>query len=92
MILSIDELSRKEVINVETAERVGFVADLDLNTETGQITALLVRAPGGFFKSPPAVKVPYADIVKIGTQTVLVKRVCPVPPSGRGKLAALLGK
>ena len=92
MILSIEELSRKEVINVETAEKVGYVADLDLNAETGQIVSLLVRSPGGFFRSPPPVKVPYPDVVKIGKETVLVKRVCPVPPPPGGRLAGLIGK
>ena len=93
MIISIEELSRREVINVETAARVGFVSDMDLNTETGEIISLLVRSPGGMFRSPPPVKVLYKDVVRIGEETVLVSKVCSAPPPpGKRSLLGLLGK
>ncbi len=93
MIISIEELSRKEVINVESAARIGFVSDMDLNTDTGEIVSLLVRCPGGVFRSPPPVKILYKDILKIGEETVLVSKVCPVPaPAGKRGILGLIGK
>ena len=93
MIVSIEELSRREVINVETAARVGFVSDMDLNTETGEVMALLVRAPGGLFRSPPPVKILFRDVIRIGEETVLVSKVSPAPPPPpRRSLLGLLGK
>ncbi len=93
MIVSIEELSRREVINIETAARVGFVSDMDLNTETGEVTALLVRSPGGLFRSPPPVRVLFRDVIRIGEETVLVSKVSPAPPPPpRRSLLGLLGK
>lgn len=93
MQMSIEELCRREVINIETAGRVGFVSDLDINTDNGEIIALIVRPAGGFFKNPPPVKVFFKDIIKIGEETILVSKVCPMPPPGGGRrLAGFLGK
>lgn len=94
MVCCIAELCRKDVIDVETGNRIGYVADVDVETCSGQIDSLCVRRDTFFaLKSPPPVKVKWCDIVVIGQETVLVKNVClPAPGKSKKGLSGLLGK
>lgn len=94
MVCCIAELCRKDVIDVETGNRIGYVADMDVETCSGKIAALCVKTDSLFsLKPPPPVKVNWCDIVVIGQETVLVKNVCcPSPPKGKRGLGGLLGK
>ena len=59
-----------------TAERIGYVADVEMNCETGIIEALIVptrRGIGGFFGRRKDCIVPWEKIVSIGRDLVLVK-------------------
>ena len=50
--MRIYDLKQKEVINVKTCKRLGFVGDVDFDMETGCLLALIVPGPGcicGFF-------------------------------------------
>ena len=90
MLCTVEQLSQKEVISIDTAARVGTVGDVEFNMETGEMTYLIVIPAGGFFKPRPPVKICRKDIVKIGAQTVLVKNVPPPPPPGRKPLLGFL--
>lgn len=46
MICSINELKTKEVINVSDGARLGYVADVEIDLESGRLTALVV--PGAY--------------------------------------------
>ncbi len=94
MHCTIEELCRKEVINVETAGRLGFVGDVEVDVAAGTVVCICVFPAGGFFRPPP-LKICWCDIVRIGEDTVLVKNVPPSPPPQPrrgGRLAGLLGK
>lgn len=95
MICCITELCRKDVIDVATGNRIGYVADVDVETCSGQVAALCVKKDCLFsLKPPPPIKVSWCDIVVIGEETVLVKNVCfPASPAkGKKGIGALLGK
>ena len=44
--MRIYDLKQKEVINVKTCKRLGFVGDVDFDMETGCLLALIVPGPG----------------------------------------------
>ncbi len=76
MILRTTDLRQREVINVITAERIGYVSDVEMNCESGCIEALIVpirRGLGGLFGRRKDCIVPWDKIVSIGRDLVLVK-------------------
>ena len=65
----------KEVINVCDGCRLGYLSDLELETETGRVLALLVPGPGrffGLFGSKEEYVIPWSCIRRIGDDIVLV--------------------
>lgn len=91
MVCCIAELCRKDVIDIETGNRIGYVADVDVETCSGQVASLCVKTDALFaLKPPPPIKICWCDIVVIGQETVLVKNVC-LPPSPKGKKGFLGG-
>lgn len=49
MELRLSDLRYREVINISTGGRLGFVGDAILDAQTGQILALVVPGPARFF-------------------------------------------
>lgn len=72
----LDELRNKQVVCVHTGEVLGYIGDIEFNTESGKMESLVIygktRTFGLFGKSQDIV-IPWADIEVIGSQTVLVK-------------------
>ena len=69
------DLRQKEVINIRTAEKLGFIRDVDINFETGKVDAVIVpkrRGVFSFFSSEKEYEILWSDIVKIGREVVLV--------------------
>jgi YlmC/YmxH family sporulation protein len=71
----LSDLKSKEVINVETGRRMGFVCDIEFSLENGKFTALIV--PGQrkfrlFFSKPEDIYLKWENIVKIGDDIILV--------------------
>ena len=69
------ELRCKEVINVCDGCRLGFVQDLELDLETGRVTALLVPGPCrffGLFGRETDFCIPWKCIKRIGGDIILV--------------------
>lgn len=68
---------RKEVIDIRTGRRMGELIDVEIDDETGRITAIVV--PGGEAKlfgllgSGPDVVIPWTKIRKIGPDCILVE-------------------
>lgn len=70
------DLRQKEVINVCNASRLGYVYDVEINFETGNIDAIIV--PGrskilGILGKRDDYIIPWDDIVKVGEELVLVE-------------------
>ena len=69
------ELKEKEVINCKDCRRLGYVADVEFDCETGKILAIIVPGPGKLFScfgSGPEYYIRYCNIVRIGPDIVLV--------------------
>lgn len=77
MVCSIEELCRKDVIDVENGCRVGFVSDAEIQTDNGSLLCLIVSCADKAFnlKRADTIRVCWNDIVVIGKETVLVKNV-----------------
>lgn len=93
MHCTVEDLCKKEVINVDNAARVGYIGDVEVDVASGCLVCICVFT-GGAFRPAPPVRIPWRDIVKIGEETVLVRNVpAPAPKTGGGRrLAGLLGK
>ncbi|MBQ4332262.1 MAG: YlmC/YmxH family sporulation protein [Clostridia bacterium] len=90
MIARITDMHDKEVINICDGTRLGFVDDMEVDTCTAQITALVIcghsRLLGALGRSPDIV-IQWKDIEVIGEETILVNFNCPAgscPPRPKG--------
>lgn len=75
MIYRIDELKDKEVISVGDGARVGYVCDVELNSETAKLTALVVYGRQklfGLLGREDDFVINWEDISVIGDDTILV--------------------
>ena len=70
------ELRNREVINTATGARIGYIDDLEIDTDSGTILSMIIcgrpRMMGLLGKDDDVV-ISCSDIVKIGVDTVLVK-------------------
>ncbi len=71
----VGELQKKEVIDISTGKRLGFVFDVEVDIENGTIGALIVpernRFLGIFGKYEEHI-ISYQSIVKVGDDIILV--------------------
>ena len=75
MIISYSELRCREVINITDGRRLGYVSDLELESENGRIISFCVPCPGrffGLFGSGDVYVIPWVCIRKIGDDLILV--------------------
>ena len=80
------ELRQKEVISVKDGGRLGFVCDVEIDTHTAQVTALVVYGRSrlfGLLGREPDTVIPWRDIV-------LVK--CDAPPQSESLFMKLWKK
>lgn len=67
-------MRQKEVINIDSGKRLGFVCDIGFDLEAGQIQTLIV--PGSpkvsLFGKQQDVMIPWNSVKKIGNDIVLV--------------------
>jgi len=75
MISRVGDLRRKEVIDSLSGSRVGFIDDVEIDTLTAGVRAVVVfgrpRLFGIFGKSEDVI-IPWSDISLIGEDTVLI--------------------
>lgn len=89
MLLSLSELRDKEVISVTDGSRYGYVGDLSVDLETGQVRALIVPGAARFFglfgrKDDRVIQ--WDDVRRFGEDIILVEGVPEVRPRPREKL------
>lgn len=72
-MLSSDFMLR-EVINISTGERIGFVSDIEFNADTGNIGSIFVPDKGRklFGSKSKGTKISWDNIKKIGDDIILV--------------------
>ncbi|MFC4320261.1 YlmC/YmxH family sporulation protein [Litchfieldia salsa] len=72
----ISDLQAKDVVNVADGKRLGNIGDIDINLFNGKIEAIIISGSGkvlGFFGKEEEVSIPWRNIMKIGTDVILVK-------------------
>lgn len=72
-------LRQKEVISITTAERLGFISDVEISERTGNIEAVIVPRRGCFFKrlfGGGELVIPWNSIEVVGDDVVLVRLFC----------------
>ena len=75
MTMRFSELRCKEVINIPDGRRLGFVSDLEFDTESGRILCLLIPCPCrffGLFGGSGLYVIPWACVRRIGDDLILV--------------------
>ncbi len=76
MLAKTSELRSREVVNIIDGKRLGFPTDLEIEPETGRITAIVVPEPGRFawfWGRGGEIVVPWEKIKKIGLDVILVE-------------------
>ncbi|WP_070120172.1 YlmC/YmxH family sporulation protein [Bacillus marinisedimentorum] len=75
-MIKISEFRIKDVINVSDGRRLGAISDIELNTSTGKIDAIVIPAGErkmGLFGKDSEIVIPWHNIVKIGNDVILVR-------------------
>ncbi len=75
MELRLADLRYREVINVATGERLGFVSDVLLDLADGKIAALIVPGPArffGLFGREDDYILPWNGITRMGGDIILI--------------------
>ena len=89
------DLRNKEVINVKDGARIGFVSDIELDTRTAMLTAVVVYGRlrlFGLLGREPDIVIPWKDISLIGNDTMLVQYEKPEDVKKPGVLANIKDK
>lgn len=76
MIYKFSDLKSKEVIHIAEGERIGFISDMEIDSESGKIISLCV--PGayramGLLGREPERTIKWEDIKKIGDDLVIIE-------------------
>lgn len=75
MICSLMDLRNKEVVNISNGEKLGFVDDIEIDTETSTVIALIVYGRErlwGLFGRDDDLIISCKEIKLIGKDTILV--------------------
>lgn len=75
-MLKTSDLKLKEVISVSDGKRMGNITDIEIDVETGRLTAIVVPGVGkflGLFGRNEDVVIPWDKINKIGMDVILVE-------------------
>lgn len=70
------KLRRKTVIDAFTAEKIGYVSDIEIDESSGRISAVIVRRNTGFISSLfkfGEISVPWQAITAMSDEFVLIR-------------------
>ena len=76
LISYFSELRYKEVIDVKTGQRLGYVCDAELDQAEGRLTALITPGKSRFFGllgREPDYVLPWGCIVRLGEDIILIE-------------------
>ncbi|MDE7104915.1 MAG: YlmC/YmxH family sporulation protein [Ruminococcus sp.] len=75
MVCSLEELKSKEVIDIKTGERLGYIDDVRMDTENSEVLSLLIYGGYrflGIFGRESDTEIPCASVKVIGDDIILV--------------------
>lgn len=73
--MRISDFQIKDIINVADGKKLGRLTDIDINPQTGLISAIIIERSDkkfGLFGKDEPVAIHWARIVKIGSDVILV--------------------
>ena len=85
MTCRIDELRNKQVVCVGDGGVLGFVSDIELDTDSGTLTSIIIFGRLRFFGllgREEDIIIPWKDIRVIGSETILVQTNPIMPKRG----------
>ncbi|WP_100330835.1 YlmC/YmxH family sporulation protein [Bacillus xiapuensis] len=74
----ISDFQLKDIVNVANGKKLGNITDINLNLSAGTIDSIVISRSGkmfGFFGKEEEIVIPWAQIVKIGEDVILVRHV-----------------
>lgn len=77
MKASFSEFKEKEIINIKSGEKIGYVDDIVFDTDTERISSLIVFGHFSFwrlFKREDDIVIPWEDIEIIGEDAILISK------------------
>lgn len=81
MLCRIDDLRNKQVVCVKDGCVLGFISDVEMDTESGNLTSIIIFGRLRFFGllgREDDIIIPWDDIKVIGSETVLVNTEPPL--------------
>lgn len=75
--MRIGDLHYKEVINISTGQRLGYVSDLEFDILTGKVLSFIVPGPRklfGLFPGDMDYIFPWESIIRMGDDTILISQ------------------
>ncbi len=81
MLCKIDDLRNKQVVCVKDGCVLGYVSDIELDTNIGSLTSIIIFGRLKFFGllgREDDIIIPWNDIKVIGNETILVNTEAPV--------------
>ena len=88
MICSVTDFRDKEVVNIKTGEKFGFVGDVEIDTETAGLKTIVVYGKlrfFGLFGRQEDIIVKWENIKLIGEEIILVDCDAPYRLKGKSK-------
>jgi YlmC/YmxH family sporulation protein len=88
MLCRIDDLRNKQVVCVKDGCVLGFISDVEMDTENGTLTSIIIFGRLRFFGllgREEDIVIPWDDIKVIGGETVLVNTEAPLFLSEKAK-------
>ncbi|GER65532.1 hypothetical protein BpJC7_17590 [Weizmannia acidilactici] len=76
-MVRISDFQIKDVVSISDGRKLGNVEDIDINLDTGTIESIIVGGASGkmfgLFGKDDEIVIPWNNIVKIGTDVILVR-------------------
>ncbi|MCL2885093.1 MAG: YlmC/YmxH family sporulation protein [Oscillospiraceae bacterium] len=75
-MLRVSDLRHKDIINITDGRRLGFVRDVDVDVQSGQINAVVVPGEASFFSlfaREEDMVIPWRQIKRIGVDVILAE-------------------
>lgn len=76
IVICVSDFKLKEVINIVDGKRMGTISDIEIDVDSGRLTAIVVPGAGkflGLFGRNEDVVIPWNKINKIGLDVILVE-------------------
>ena len=88
MTYRVSELQDKEIVDIADGARYGYLADLEIDGDTGALSALVVTGQRrflGLLGRAPEVAFPWSAIRRVGQDIILVDGGKRLPSGGAGR-------